>query len=191
MPSITDNDADRDREQLRALLVACGNGDRPAFEALYGRTSAKLFGVCLRILGQPSEAEEALQDAYLAIWRKADQFDASRASPISWLAMIARNKAIDRLRADRVGRAGVPIDLVAELADDNPTVAARVEALSQDRQLRSCIDELSGEQRNVIRVAFFEGCTYEEIAARSETPLGTIKSWIRRGLIKLKACLER
>jgi RNA polymerase sigma-70 factor, ECF subfamily len=189
MPPMTD--ADQDREQLRTLLIACGKGDRPAFEALYGRTSAKLFGVCLRILGQPSEAEEALQDAYLAIWRKADQFDASRASPITWLAMIARNKAIDRLRADRVGRAGVPIDLAAELVDDNPTVAARAEALAQARQLRSCIDELSGEQRNVIRIAFFEGCTYEEIAARSETPLGTIKSWIRRGLVKLKACLER
>ena len=184
-------DADQDREQLCALLLACAKGDRPAFEVLYGRTSAKLFGVCLRILGQPSEAEEALQDAYLTIWRKADQFDASRASPITWLAMIARNKAIDRLRADRVGRAGVPIDLVAELADDKPTLAARVEAQAEGRRLRSCIDELSGEQRSAIRIAFFEGCTYEEIAARSETPLGTIKSWIRRGLIKLKACLER
>lgn len=189
MPSIPA--ASEDRDQLRSLLIACASGDRSAFEALYGRTSAKLFGICLRILGRPSEAEEALQDAYLAIWRKADQFDAQLASPITWLAMIARNKAIDRLRADRVGRASVPIDLGAELADDNVSVASRIEAQAEGRRLRSCIDELSGEQRGVIRIAFFEGCTYEEIAARSDTPLGTIKSWIRRGLIKLKACLER
>lgn len=183
--------ASEDRDQLSALLRACAGGDRAAFEALYGRTSAKLFGICLRISGQPGEAEEALQDAYLAIWRKAGQFDARLASPITWLAMIARNKAIDRVRADRVGRAAVPIDLSAELADDNPSVAAQAEAQAEARRLQSCIGQLPGEQRNAIRIAFFEGITYEEIAARSDTPLGTVKSWIRRGLIKLKACLER
>lgn len=180
-----------DRDQLSALLRATAGGDRSAFETLYARTSAKLFGVCLRILGQSGEAEEALQDAYLAIWRKAASFDAALASPITWLAMIARNKAIDRLRADRIGRASTAIDLQAELADENPGAAALAEADAEGKRLRRCIDELPGEQRKAIRTAFFEGCTYDELAARSGHPLGTIKSWIRRGLLRLKACLER
>lgn len=183
--------ADADREQLRFWLLATAHGDRSAFESLYQRTSAKLFGVCLRILGERSEAEEVLQDVYLVIWRKAKQYDADRASPITWLAMIARNKAIDRLRSGRVNRASVPIDFTAELMDDGPGVVAMAEAASDGARLHDCMDELTGEQRGAIRVAFFEGCTYEELATRSDTPLGTIKSWIRRGLIKLKDCLQR
>ncbi|HJR73642.1 MAG TPA: sigma-70 family RNA polymerase sigma factor [Luteimonas sp.] len=185
MPTPTDSD------QLRDLLRATAAGDRAAFGMLYARTSAKLFGVCLRILGQSGEAEEALQDAYLAIWRKAESFDAALASPITWLAMIARNKAIDRLRADRVGRASTAIDLQPELADETPGASALAEAGADGKRLHRCIDELPGEQRQAIRTAFFEGCTYEELAARGGHPLGTVKSWIRRGLLRLKACLER
>ena len=182
---------DADREQLRHCLLRTADGDRASFEALYQRTSAKLFGVCLRILHERSEAEEVLQDVYLTIWRKAGQYDGERASPITWLAMIARNKAIDRLRTGRIDRASVPIDLAAELADDGISAPALVEAALEGKRLHNCLEELSGEQSRVIRVAFFEGCTYEEIAERSATPLGTIKSWIRRGLIKLKDCLQR
>jgi RNA polymerase sigma-70 factor (ECF subfamily) len=182
---------DADLEQLRDWLLATAGGDRRAFESLYQRTSAKLFGVCLRILRERSEAEEVLQDVYLTIWRKASQYDAQRASPITWLAMIARNRAIDRLRAGRVERAGVPIDFADELADEGPTVTALAEAASEGRRLHDCLDELNDEQRRAIRVAFFEGCTYEELAQRSATPLGTIKSWIRRGLLRLRDCMQR
>ena len=182
---------DADREQLRGWLLATADGDRSAFESLYQRTSAKLFGVCLRILGERNEAEEVLQDVFLVIWRKAKQYDADRASPITWLAMIARNKSIDRLRSGRVDRSSVPIDLTAELADDGPSASALADAAIEGGLLHDCIDELSGDQRGAIRVAFFEGCTYDEIAIRSDTALGTIKSWIRRGLIKLKDCLQR
>ena len=180
-----------DREQLRRWLLGTAEGDRCAFEDLYQRTSAKLFGVCLRILHERNEAEEVLQDVYLTIWRKASQYDADRASPITWLAMIARNKAIDRLRAARVERASVPLDLAAELAGDDVAAPELVEAASEGRRLHNCLEELTGEQGRAIRVAFFEGCTYEEIAHRSGTPIGTIKSWIRRGLLKLKECLQR
>jgi RNA polymerase sigma-70 factor (ECF subfamily) len=180
-----------DREQLRNRLLGTAAGDRRAFEDLYLRTSSKLFGICLRILHERHEAEEVLQDVYLTIWRKASQYDAVRASPITWLAMIARNKAIDRLRANRVERASVPIDLAAEPVDEGVAAASLAEAASEGRRLHDCLDELTGEQGRVIRVAFFEGCTYEEIAQRSDTPLGTIKSWIRRGLLKLKECLQR
>src|SRR4051794_40703624 len=100
-----------DREKLRDWLLATAAGDRGAFEQLYQRTSAKLFGVCLRILRERAEAEEVLQDVYLTIWRKASQYDAERASPITWLAMIARNRAIDRIRSGQVDRASVSIDL--------------------------------------------------------------------------------
>jgi RNA polymerase sigma-70 factor (ECF subfamily) len=178
-------------EQLRGWLVATAAGDRQAFERLYHGTSAKLFGVCLRILRERGEAEEVLQDVYLTIWRKAAQYDAHQARPTTWLAMIARNRAIDRLRADRPGRAAVPIDFAAELTDQEASATALAERASEDRRLRDCLGELSREQRTAIRVAFFEGCTYEELAQRCATPLGTIKSWIRRGLIRLRDCMQR
>ncbi len=183
--------ADADRDRLRQLLADTAAGDRGAFESLYQRTSAKLFGICLRILNERSEAEEVLQDVYLVVWRKAGLFDAGRASPVTWLAMIARNKAIDRLRVGRIDRAAVSLDFAAELAADGVTAEALTEAALEQRRLQGCMDELSGEQRDVIRIAFFEGCTYEEIASRSDTPVGTVKSWIRRGLLRLKACLQR
>lgn len=183
--------ADADRDQLRALLRATAGGDRSAFEDLYARTSAKLFGICLRILNERTQAEEALQDVYLAIWHKAGMYDGGRASPITWLAMIARNKSIDLLRSSRGERLSQPIDLAAEIADDGASVSELAAAHDDSRRLHACFEELSGEQRRVIHTAFFEGCTYEEIAVRSDTPLGTVKSWVRRGLLKLKACLQR
>lgn len=181
---------DADAEQLRGWLVATAAGDRHAFERLYHSTSAKLFGVVLRILRERGEAEEVLQDVYLTVWRKASQYDARQAGPTTWLAMIARNRAIDRLRADRPGRATMSIDFAAEIADQD-SATALAERAFEDRRLRDCIEELSREQRTAIRVAFLEGCTYEELAQRSATPLGTIKSWIRRGLIRLRDCMQR
>jgi RNA polymerase sigma-70 factor (ECF subfamily) len=182
---------DADRERLRHWLLATAAGDRGAFEQLYHRTSAKLFGVCLRILHDRGDAEEVLQDVYLTIWRKASQYDAAGASPITWLAIIARNRAIDRIRSTQLDRASVPIDLAAELIDDSPDASMIADDASEGRRLHDCLDELSVEQRRAIRVAFFEGCTYEELAQRSATPLGTLKSWIRRGLHKLRDCMQR
>jgi len=178
-------------EALADWLRATAGGDRQAFEALYRATAPKLFGVCLRILGERGVAEEVLQDAYLAIWRKAGLYDAGRAGALAWLAMIARNKALDRLRGARVERAAVPLDLVGELADDSSPALARLEAAADGARLHDCFGELSSEQRRAIRLAFLEGCTYEEFAARSGTALGTVKSWIRRGLRKLRDCLQR
>lgn len=183
--------ADADREYLRNLLTATAGGDRTAFESLYERTSAKLFGICLRILSERTQAEEALQDVYLAVWRKAGMYDGDRASPITWLAQIARNKAIDYLRASKPDRMTQSLDLTGELVDDVRGAPELAESRDDNRRLRACFDELSGEQRAVIHTAFFEGSTYEEIASRTDTPLGTVKSWIRRGLIKLKACLQK
>lgn len=178
------------REQLAEALVRAGQGDRSAFRRVYDATSAKLFGVCLRILGDRQTAEDVLQDAYVTIWNKASSFDSGRASPITWLATIARNRSIDRLRSAAVRPAGRPLDEAAEIRDETPTADALLEAGQEAQRLHGCLNELEDRARAAIRTAFFEGETYEALAARFEVPLGTMKSWIRRGLQKLKGCLE-
>lgn len=176
-------------ESLNKLLLAVAGGDAVAFENLYRTTSAKLLGICLRVLPQRAEAEEVLQEVFLGIWRKAEQFDATRASAITWLSMMTRNKAIDRLRANAATRTHTPIQL-DELEGDSS--ASEVAEMAENQQrIEVCLDELEAPRRQLIRIAFFEGATYEELAERSGNPLGTVKSWIRRSLLKLKACLER
>lgn len=180
-----------DRHGLALLLAATARGDGAAFERLYHATSAKLFGICLRLLHERSDAEDVLQDVYALIWRKAEQFDASIASPISWMAMIAHNKAVDRLRADTGKRNALPIEFAEDVSDGAIAVHAAVEHASDRRRLESCLGELDTQRRTLIRTAFFEGVTYEELARRCGAPLGTVKSWIRRGLQQLRGCLER
>ncbi|MEO7433481.1 MAG: sigma-70 family RNA polymerase sigma factor [Dokdonella sp.] len=180
-----------ERDRLRDLLVAVAGGDARAFENLYKSTSAKLFGICLRVVKQRSDAEDVLQDVYSTIWRKANLYDSARASAMTWLAMMARNKAIDRVRSGGVERNSATLDLADDLHDMNPTPTAAAESTDDNKRLDACLGELDVQRRNLIRVAFFEGATYEELASRSGSPLGTIKSWIRRGLLRLKACLER
>ena len=180
-----------DQSRLRETVLAVAGGDRAAFETLYRLTSAKLFGVCLRILGKRSDAEDVLQETYTTIWHKAGLYDAERASPITWLVMIARNKAIDRARADAGEQHAAPIELADSVGDAAAKPAADAEARDSGRRLDACLGELEARQQTLIRTAFFEGVTYENLAARGGVPLGTVKSWIRRGLLKLKACLER
>jgi RNA polymerase sigma-70 factor (ECF subfamily) len=165
-------------------------GERAALRALYDATSAKLFGVCLRILSDREEAQDVLQDVYVTVWRRADRFDAARASVSTWLSVIARNRAIDRLRARGPLAKSDPIEDF-EIADEAPGADAALQAGDDSRRLAACLDELDPRTRAVIRTAFFEGVTYEALAQRLETPLGTVKSWIRRGLARLRGCLER
>jgi RNA polymerase sigma-70 factor (ECF subfamily) len=183
-------DGDAARERLVAALGAIAAGDRRAFHTLYQRTSAKLYGVCCRILGEGQDAEDALQEAYANVWRRADRFDASRASPITWLAAIARNAAIDRLRA-RGTRSMAPVDDAYDLADESPRADFMLEQAGEARRLYGCLGELGGREAGLIRTAFLEGASYPELAERAGEPLGTIKSRIRRALIKLRECLCR
>jgi len=176
---------------LHDLLGAVAGGDADAFEQLYRTTSAKLFGICLRILPQRSDAEETLQDVFTTIWHKAGQYDATRANPLVWLGMLARNRAIDRLRASATERHAVPIGLAADVSDDASSTSTLAESSDEQRQLESCMNQLEAQRRNLIRTAFFDGVTYEELARRCGAPLGTVKSAIRRGLAQLKLCLER
>jgi RNA polymerase sigma-70 factor, ECF subfamily len=183
-------DAEASRSQLVAALVRVAAGDRAALRMVYQDTSAKLFGVCLRILNDRSEAEDVLQDVYVTVWRKAANFDPGRASPITWMVAIARNRAIDRLRASTVSRRMEPIEAADAVADSGPVAVERIELAQQHQRLAGCLEELEGRQSTAIRAAFLDGSTYEELAARMSVPLGTMKSWIRRGLLKLRACLE-
>ncbi len=180
---------DARRARLADALVRTGQGDRSAFETLYRATSAKLFGVCLRIFPERSEAEEALQDAYLTIWNRASSFQAGRASPISWLVAVTRNRAIDRLRAS--GKAVyVPVEAAGDIADPAPRADAQLFAASEDQLLHGCIEGLDARDAHFIRSAFLGGATYGQLAHVEGAPLATVKSRIRRALIRLRACME-
>jgi len=165
-------------------------GDRAALRVVYQDTSAKLFGVCLRILKDRGEAEDVLQEVFVTVWRRAASFDPGRASPITWMVAIARNRAIDRLRASAVSRRMEPIESADAVSDPAPAAVERVELAQQHQRLSRCLEELEARHASAIRAAFLDGTTYEELAARMSVPLGTMKSWIRRGLLKLRTCLE-
>lgn len=183
-------DADQNRQALVANLKRVAGGDRSALKDVYDATSAKLFGVCLRILGNRSEAEDVLQEVYITVWSKADRFDADRASPITWLAALARNRAIDRQR--QIGRRSFKtIDDASEVPDGAESSLASLVRGEDARQLQGCMSELDPTHQAALRSAFFEGLTYQDVAERHNVPTGTMKSWIRRSLLKLKACLTR
>ncbi len=185
MPSTTPA---RDSTQLTLALQRVAGGDRAAFEELYRRTCVKLLSVCLRILPVRQEAEEALQEAYLSVWQRAGSFDAARGSAMTWLITLTRNRAVDRLRAR--GRAvQAPIELAEMVPDPAPPATALIEMAQDERALALCLSELAGGDATLIRTAFFEGVTYAELAERTTTPLGTIKSRIRRALLALRNCL--
>jgi RNA polymerase sigma-70 factor (ECF subfamily) len=183
-------DAEAARSQLAAALVRVGTGDRAALRIVYQDSSAKLFGVLIRILKDRSEAEDVLQDVYVTVWRKAALFNPERASAITWLVAIARNRAIDRTRSGAVSRRSAPIEEAAEVSDSSPGALDMVVKAEQQAKLGTCLAELEEKTSLAIRSAFLDGVTYEQLAERMSVPLGTMKSWIRRGLLKLRACLE-
>jgi RNA polymerase sigma-70 factor (ECF subfamily) len=178
-------DAQSSAEALNVLMQACGRGNRLAFEAMYHATSAKLFGICLHYAGNRAEAEEVLQEVYIMAWLKASRFDPQLASAMTWLGTMARNKAIDRRRAHRPHD---PLETIPE-SSTHDAIPEALEREQQGSQLDRCLDTLEEAQQRYIRVAFFEGCSYAELAERHGIALGTMKSWIRRGLLRLRLCL--
>lgn len=177
-------------DPLAELMPRIAGGDRGALRQLYDATSSKLFAVCLRILSNRDESEDVLQEVYITIWRRADRFEASRASVMTWISTIARNRAIDRLRARGPLAYAEPVEEL-EISDGSVGADALIEAAQSGEALGKCLGELDKRTETVIRTAFFEGVTYEALAQRMGTPLGTVKSWIRRGMLKLRECLER
>ncbi len=176
------------RDQLNQALIKTGAGDRAAFEFLYKQTSAKLFGVCLRIFSDRNEAEDALQDAYINIWNRAAGFQAGQASPISWLVAVTRNRAIDRLRS-RGKTVYAPIEDADLIVDPAPLADIQIEHSDDDGALYSCIETLEQRDAQFIKAAFVSGSTYADLSAHENIPLGTVKSRIRRALLKLRKCL--
>ena len=179
-----------ERDELNRLLQRAGRNDQKAFAELYKRTSSKLFGICLRMLRDRGEAEEVLQETYTTVWRRAGSFDATRASAITWLVTLSRNKAIDRLRQHREELLDDPSKL-DETIDEQPTPAFGAETSQEYQRLQQCLDELEPQQQSSVREAFFTGATYNELATRCKVPLGTMKSWIRRSLMQLRTCLDQ
>lgn len=179
---------------LEALIDRIGEGDREAFAALYDATSAYVYGLLLEMLDDREKAEEVAQRVYTQVWRTAASFDGDRSSPLTWIAMIARSRAVDRIRSDR-SRADATDEL--EGRPDRDALGANVPdpeeaaSLAERRQLvQAAIEELPAEQREALMLAFFRDLSHREIADRTGTPLGTIKSRIRSGLQKLEQRLE-
>lgn len=178
-----------DHDTLEDLLTQVALGNRAAFQEVYERTSAKLFGVCLRLLSERAIAEEVLQEAYVKVWRNAGSYVQAKAKPMTWLIAVARNQAIDRLRVQRPG--AVDLEEAGEIRDEKPSPELAAIASDERERLHDCMDTLGAKHSDVIRSAYFGGFSYGELAENRGVPLGTMKSWIRRSLLKLKDCLEQ
>jgi RNA polymerase sigma-70 factor, ECF subfamily len=174
--------------EIENLISRCGLGDRAAFRLLYGATSAKLFGVCLRVLKNRTDAEDVLQETYVKIWHNAAKYQVSGYSPITWLVTIARNQSIDRLRSRKPDTA--ELTEAEDIADTTATPEQNV-ALSGDvERLRMCLEALSPGRAEAVKAAYMEGYSYQELAERLNQPINTVRTWLRRSLISLKECLS-
>ena len=178
------------QDEIARLVLRIALRDRAAFDRLYEATSAKLFGSCLRVLKNRPEAEEAVQEVFVKIWLKADRFAVTGQSPMSWLIAIARHHAIDRLRARREAAANID-DAGLEVRDPTPGPEAQAMAAGERRQLDGCLGELEADRADAVRSAYLEGDSYADLAARHGVPLNTMRTWLRRSLMRLKECLQR
>ncbi|HUG61412.1 MAG TPA: sigma-70 family RNA polymerase sigma factor [Methylomirabilota bacterium] len=173
---------------LEALLGRVAQGDRRAFASLYAATSSKLFGIVLRIIGDRALAEDILQEAFVKVWRNASRYEAASGRPVTWMAAIARNTAIDAVRqrqAHQSRHRDTGDDALAEIADPGGSVHPT------DREaLRTCLGRLEEEQRACVLLAYRDGYSREELADRFSRPVGTIKTWLHRGLARLRECLD-
>lgn len=174
--------------EVVVLLQRVAEGDKVAFHQLYQATSAKLFGIILRILKKRSLSEEVLQDVYVRIWQNAAGFEPGKASPITWMAAIARNRAIDvARRAQPVsGDTGMEIE---QIADQQPSADVRLEKQDEMDLLEKCLEELDGNRSAIVRLAYLEGLSRQDLADRFGQPVSTIKTWLRRSLLQLRDCL--
>jgi RNA polymerase sigma-70 factor (ECF subfamily) len=181
-----------DSGQLERLLGAVALGDRHAFRKLYDATSSKLFGFALRILRKDELAEEALQDAFVSIWHAAPGYQLHLSAPLTWMAAIVRNKALDIHRRQPKGEVELsahdydPVEALQDTAAGPQDLAE----LSRDAMaLAGCMERLAGRQRQAIGMAYLHDLSHSEVAAQLSLPLGTVKTWIRRGLDRLRDCL--
>lgn len=175
--------------EIGELISRVALGDNAAFKQLYDRTSAKLFGICLRILNDRAEAEDVLQEVYVRVWHKADRYASGKATGITWLSAVARNLAIDRYRSRKPENDD--IDEMDHIEDDGPSPEASTLAGDENRQMSDCLDELDPKHANAVRKTYLSGWTYQEAADELTVPLNTVRTWIRRSLLALRDCMNR
>ena len=176
-------------DDLGQVLISVARGDRVAFRRLYDQASPVLFGICSRILRDRDAAEDALQEAMLRIWQKSHLFDPARGAAMSWMISVTRNVVLDRLPARRSGTVSLTDENVAALVAAVSNQRPRDPALGPD--LRRCLGLLDQKYRKSVILAYHYGLSYEELAAQSDVPVGTIKTWIHRAVEKLQLCLSQ
>jgi RNA polymerase sigma-70 factor (ECF subfamily) len=175
-----------DDEGLQRLLRSCAAGNRADLERLYRLCAPRVLGQLVVLLGDRAQAEDALQEVFIKVWERARQYDTSRGRPLTWLMSIARNHAIDMIRARRHS---VPIDEEGlQLAAEEPDWS-QLESDATSTSLARCLEQLTVEQRKCLRLAYAGGHSQEQIATALKSPLGSVKSWIRRALLSLRECM--
>ena len=175
--------------QLAELLAGCSQRNQQALEQLYRLAGPTLLGCLMKILRRRALAEEALQDVFVQVWERAAQYEQHRGRPYAWLVSIARYRAIDILRRERAENTD-PFEMAESLESSPAAEDSQPIGLNESRALELCLGRLAAEQRDSIRLAFVSGRSHQEIASSLNRPLGSVKSWIRRGLITLKECIE-
>jgi RNA polymerase sigma-70 factor (ECF subfamily) len=178
-------------ERLAGLLAQCALKNQRAFADLYALTSSKLFGVALRILRRQDWAEEVLQECYVNIWNHAGDYAVARSAPLTWMTSIVRNRALDWLRRPQSEATGEEYEIAVESwQDERAGPLERLMAAGEAGALADCLAQLEAKQRQSIVLAFFHGLSHSELASHMKQPLGTVKTWVRRGLERLKGCLS-
>lgn len=181
--------------ELMALIDRVGRRDETALRLLYDRTSPKLFGLALRVVRQREWAEDVVQEAFMTIWRVAGDYRATLSPPMAWMGLIVRSRALDLLRKRTADRAQLTqeFDEVMEdtLQSDAPDPSTTADASQQAWALHQCLSQLEGRQREVVSLAYLRDLSHSEMAEQLKLPLGTVKTWIRRGLEKLRVCMGR
>jgi RNA polymerase sigma-70 factor, ECF subfamily len=180
-----------DRNHLNQLMARCALRDQRAFGELYRYTAAKLYGVALRILRRQDWAEDVLQESFVNIWNHVDEYSASKSAPLTWMTTIVRNRALDWLRRPHLEHGSADYDVLAAAVPDEAPGPEALLALGEDsRALAECLEQLSTSQRQSILLAYLHGLSHAELAQHLRQPLGTVKTWIRRGLERLKTCMQ-
>jgi len=184
--------ASLDTERIAALLERISAGDRAAFTALYDETSPLLYGVLMRLLRNPQWALEALQDSYIRVWLRSETYSAEKGDPAAWLIGIARYRALDLLRAqgERAARLECNASDLRDAAVPPRPPDEEAVVLADLDHLRRCLDTLPEAARRSLLLCYYEGYSHHELAEKLNVPLGTVKAWIRRGLVRLRVCLE-
>ncbi|HEY5309255.1 MAG TPA: sigma-70 family RNA polymerase sigma factor [Casimicrobiaceae bacterium] len=182
--------------RLAALLGQVALGDQSAFGELYRQTSAHLYGVALRIVREGGIAEEILQEAYVSVWHHAGTYEFAKSQPLTWMTAIVRNRCLDQRRRREIDTITMSVEdedggREFDLPSGDPTPIEMLLAGAQAQSVRNCVNSLDAGQKQAVALAFYQGLSHAELAEHMREPLGTVKSWVRRGLERLKKCLDR